>query len=571
MNKSPLGIPAARQRALREKGSAIIIVIMSLAVLVIVAGTLLSYTTSKQAAPFQAQSWQEAGTAAEGGVELALNALRRSLDEGTSAWNGWSDDGTTTYYKKFITADNLLGHTGEGNTDVRAVVEVTKPSGVGTVNPPEGGVALSEARKAYVIRSTGIANLSGPNRLPLSKPDQSLRKMNFIADFRTKQKVQNGRPQVARVIEAVASPVTPFPLAIHAREQLDMTAGAVAVTTLPLPSDAMRVDSYDPTLKPVRTWGNWKTDYIPVQNSNGAIATNGKKDDIIRLEKVAVLGNVAKGGGLVNIKTPGAMVTGETIDKFYRELKSIPYPGTAFVPTPGGPTGKAADRPNGSSLFPKTVVLTAGSPSNSSNPNPPSTFYKLDKIHLHDGEKILIKKQSSPGVNERKGTAEIWVTGDMVLHKGGRIEVENGANAIFYCEKNVTLEEKDEGKPAILNDSTKIVDSTNEVSKKYTVPDPASLQFYGVLPKDQKPKKKKFKIKGNLIGLVYAPDHEFEIKLKKGGDRAIWGSLAGRKFKIEAGTRIHYDETLSEYGKPFDYTLESWQEDWFDPAVRPTN
>ncbi len=567
MKKSPLGVRAARQRALREKGSAIIIVVMSLAVLVIVAGTLLSYTTSKQAAPFQAQSWQEAGTAAEGGVELALNALRRSLDEGTSAWNGWADDGTTTYYKKFITADSLLGHTGEGNTDVRAVVEVTKPSGTGTVNP----TGTSEGSKAYIIRSTGIANLSGPNRLPLTKPDQSLRKMNFIADFRTKQKVQNGKPQVARVIEAVASPVTPFPLAVHAREQLDMKGGAVAVTSLPPNSDAMRVDSYDPSIKPVKAWGNWKTDYMPVQNSNGGIATNGKKKDIIRLEKVAVLGNVGKGGGLVNIKTPGAMISGETIDGFYRELKPIPYPGTAFVPTVGGPTGKAADRPNGSSSYPKTVVLTAGRPSSNGEPNPPSNFYKLDKIHLHDGEKLLIKKQSSPGANERKGTAEIWVTGDIVLHKGGRIELEDNVNAIFYCEKNVTLEEKDEGKPAVQNESTKIVDSTNEVNKKYTVPDPASLQIYGVLPKNQKPKKKKFKIKGNLIGLVYAPDNEFEIKLKKGGDRAIWGSLVGRKFKIEAGTRIHYDETLAEYGKPFDYTLETWQEDWFDPAVRPTN
>ncbi len=541
---------------------------LSLAVLVIIAGTLLSYTTSKQAAPFQAQSWQEAGTAAEGGVELALNALRRSLDEGTSAWNGWADDGTTTYYKKFITADNLLGHGGEGNTDVRAVVEVTRPSGVGTVNPPEGGVPLSDARKAYVIRSTGIANLSGPNRLPLTKSDQSLRKMNFLADFRTKQRVQNGRPQVARVIEAIASPVTPFPLAIHAREQLDLTSGALAVTTFPAPTEAMKVDSYDPSILPVKAWGNSKTDYLPVQYTNGAIATNGKKDDIIRLEKVAVLGNVAKGGGRVNIRTENAKVSGETIDGFYRELKSVPYPGTGFVPTPGGPTGKAADRPSGSSTEPKTVVLTAGEPSTPSNPNPASTFYKLEKIHLHDGEKILIKKKSTPGSGERKGTAEIWVTGDIVLHNGGRIELEEDVNAIFYCEKNVTLQEKDEGRPATLNNSTKLVDSTSEANKKYKVPDPASLQFYGVLPRNQRPSKKTFKIKSNLIGLVYAPDHEFEIKLKRGGDRAIWGSLAGRKFKIEGGTRIHYDETLADYGKPFDYTLESWQEDWFDPAVR---
>jgi hypothetical protein len=69
-----------------------------------------------------------------------------------------------------------------------------------------------------------------------------------------------------------------------------------------------------------------------------------------------------------------------------------------------------------------------------------------------------------------------------------------------------------------------------------------------------------------MAGVVYAPDHEFEVNMKSG--RHFYGALTGRKFEIKGATQIHYDETLADQGKPVDYTLETWQEDWYDPAVR---
>ncbi len=51
----------------------------------------------------------------------------------------------------------------------------------------------------------------------------------------------------------------------------------------------------------------------------------------------------------------------------------------------------------------------------------------------------------------------------------------------------------------------------------------------------------------------------------------MYGSIVARKIKMEDESQLHYDESLAEQGKPFDYTVQSWQEDWFDPAIRPSS
>jgi hypothetical protein len=281
-----------------------------------------------------------------------------------------------------------------------------------------------------------------------------------------------------------------------------------------------------------------------------------------------VYGMAAKGGGSINMKGLSS-ISGEIIDGFYRELKPVPYPGTrqnpAFVPqttasSPKAPPLDGADRPSKKKDYPKTVTITAGKGPENANGNKAQTlYYKLNNIHLHKDEVLKVVKNGNDG-----GIAEIWVTGDVVIHKGGRIEVEKGARAIFLCEKNVNLEEQDKDKPAVVNKAEKIAVAS------LTVPDPEGLQFYGVTPATRT-KARKFKIKTNMIGVVYAPDHTIEVNLKKDAARAVWGSLVGRNIKMQGATQVHYDETLAAVGKPFDYTLDSWQEDWFDPAIRPIN
>ena len=518
-------------------GSAMVVTVLTLAVLCLVAGTLLSLTSSKQSGPFQAASWHEAGAAAEGGVEIALNALRRSINEGNAAWDGWQANSSgsptptptatvsptptptaTPFAKKYLTEEDLLSHEGEGNNLVRAIVEISIPIGTGTINPP----TISSNRYAYLIRSTGLARVPGGTRIAQNKSDLDLRKINVFRDFRTNQAISV--PQITRVVEAIATAVTPFPTAILSKDTIEIKKGS-----------GMIVDSYDPTVSPY----NYS---FATHRANGNVATNAKKKnngDVIRLENVNVYGLAAKGAGTVNIKTNNASVSGEIIDGFYRELKPVlsPRNNSAYTPIETSVALNGLDRPN------HTTNIVCGEPGGSPK------YYKVNKIHIHSNDIVKIKKGSSGG-----GSAEVWVTGDMVVHSGGRIEVENGANVVFYVEKNVTLQEKDSGHPAVLNQA---VYATGGATN------PGAFQIYGVVVDHHK---RDFKIKTNMSGVVYAPDHEFEVKLKSG--RHIYGALTGRKFHVESNTQVHYDENLSDIGKPYDYTLESWQEDWFDPNVR---
>lgn len=544
-----------------NEGSALIVTVMVIAVLSLVAATLLSYTSSKQTGPFEAASWHEAGAAAEGGVEIALNALRRSIEEGTTAWNGWQADpayGATA--KKYITANQLLSHAGEGNTSVRAIVEVTQPTGTGTINPS----TISSNRYAYLIRSTGFADVPGPSRRAIEgssqnifKSDLALRKINVFYDMRANKAIdaeQDGKvhPQISRVVEAVATPVTPFPAAILAQDAIEIKGGS-----------NMIVDSYDPTVTPYKyDTGKARGDATQPGNkrSNGNIATNAKKkhdtDDVIRLENVGVWGLAAKGKGAVNIKAPNATVSGEIIDGFYKSLRQ--YDPSKFAGFSGLTALTTADRPK--SPNPKTVVVQCGKGATASKAAE-TLYYKYKKIHLHSGEILQIKKGSTPYDNVSWGTAEVWVTEDIVIHNGGLIQVDDGARVVIHFARNLTLQEKDAGHPAIDNKTQ--VKTFNASSPSSTFADPGALQFFGAVPDHHK---KSVKIKTNMAGVIYAPDHNFEVNMKSG--RHLYGALTGRKFEVKGGSQIHYDESLSDAGKPIDYTIATWQEDWYDPLVR---
>jgi len=539
-------------KGLTDAGSALIVTVLILTVLCLIAGTLLSRTASKQSGPFQAASWHEAGSAAEAGVEIALNALRRSISEGSSAWDGWTTSSSssptptptataspsatptaTPFAKKYITESELLSHEGEGNNTVRAIVEINIPTGTGSLNPP----SIATNQYAYLVRSTGLAEVPvAARRLSQNKADLALRKLNLFRDFRSGNSVGD-KPQVSRVIEAIVVPVAPFPAAIASREMIEIKSGS-----------GMIVDSYDPKQNPYKYDAskplNDNTN-VGAHRSNGNIVTNAKKknnEDVIRLENVKVYGLAAKGSGKVNVHS-NASISGQVIDGFYREMKPVQSPrnNAGYTPIQSSPALSALDRPAKA-----TYNIVAGEPGGTPK------YYKFSKIHLHDAEIMKIKKATS-GLSG--GIAEVWVTGDVVIHKGGRIEVEDGANVVFYFEKNLTLEEKDASKPALLNNAT--------YSTGAGFVDPGAAQFYGVVPNKDK---KHVKIKTNMAGLIYAPDHEFEVKLKSG--RHIYGALSGRKFEVTGNTQIHYDENMSALGRPYDYTLESWQEDWFDPNVR---
>lgn len=560
MNKVPLAT-LGKKTTVNASGSALIVTVMIIAVLCLIAGTLMSYSSAKQSGPFQAASWHEAGAAAEGGVEIGLNALRRSITEGSDAWDGWTaDPDYAPTAQKYITESQILSHIGEGNNYVKAIVEITKPTLTG-INP----AGISSNRYAYLIRSTGVAYVPGPTRLPVDgsaqyvyKSDLALRKINVLKDFRTGFALptdpSDGKvhPQITRVVEAIAAPVTPFTAAIMSQDTIEIKGGS-----------GMIVDSYDPTVAPYKyDYGKARGDVTQPGNkrNNGNLATNAKKKDngdVVRLENVGVYGLIAKGQGNVNIKTPGATVSGEIIDGFYRSLEDVQNPST-ISSFNGLSASNIADRPSKTKGYSKTIQVFAGKGNGTNGPE--TTYYKFNKIHLHKDEIFKVSPYNASG--QKGGNVEVWVTGDIVIHNQGLIQVDDGANVVFYVGGNITLQEKDANHPAIDNNSLKAknADTTGGIFAN-----PAAIQFYGAATNK---KKKNVKIKSNLAAMFYAPNSDFDVNLKSGSNRAIYGALVGRKFKIGGSTQVHYDESTSDYGKPFDYTLVSWQEDWYDPLVR---
>ncbi len=362
---------------------------------------------------------------------------------------------------------------------------------------------------------------------------------------------------MSRVVEAVATPVTPFAAAILSQDTIEIKGGSNMV-----------VDSYDPTVTPFKyDLGKARGDVSQPGNKRnyGNVCTNAKKkkdtDEVIRLEKAWIYGIAAKGKGAVEIKNaPTAGVSGEIIDGFYRSMRQYDPSKIAGFRADAFPTvlvKNATDRPK--SGYSKTIKIQCGKGATGSS-GPETLYYKITKLHLHKDEILKIEKGSSPNDGVSWGSAEIWISDDVVIHNGGRIQIENGAKATIYFAKNLTLQEKDSSNPAIKNETDY---KTYHAASTSSFADPSALQFYGATVSH---KKKNAKLKSDMTAVFYAPDHEFEVNLKSG--RNFYGSLTGRKFEIKGGTQIHYDETLADVGKPIDYTLSTWQEDWYDPAVR---
>jgi hypothetical protein len=185
--------------ASRERGSVMILVVMTFTVISMVVGALVFRTLNNYHTIVQIASWQEAMLGAESGVDAAMAALRTTLSDPSNAWNGWqttdSQGNPLPNGTRIYRPPNLV-HDGEGNSELGILVTVDAP--------PD----LTDAgnRQWYRIRSTGTAYLPGNTRVVgADKRDHGLRRLSLVRDRKTGLAVT--RPQVSRLIEIIAKPV----------------------------------------------------------------------------------------------------------------------------------------------------------------------------------------------------------------------------------------------------------------------------------------------------------------------------------------------------------------------------
>lgn len=569
------------------------------AVLAAIAASLLLTTTNRYQTTYQNASWQEALTGAESGIDLAMNELRKRVTQGPSSsfQLGWSS--TDASGKSFSDyghafpangsgAYTLATHLGEGNATVQTRVYIDVPgAGNSPLNnfaiPPANAVAsyltqldnpnlrdsdgVDRSNWWYRVRSVGITGLSGPPRSGLDTRDGLLRRPSFFNDWRTGLAVPS--PQVSRLVEVLAKPVTGFRNALMADRWINLNEQNVLI------------DSYD----------SGKGIYNSVTNHGqmGNIATNGR---LINAHHAQVRGNAATNDGTVN---DAENVTGQESSNFYQEF--TPY--TALMLSPAW----LAASDDG-------MLVSDASYTASTDPSNPTRVH-LDGINLPDGNHTLHLKAppsppSAPGPTAPSGSPpgttatttsylKMFVDGDMITAGTSAIEVDSGVNVIIYITGNINLVGD-----GLVNDSQVASHVLINGIRPPFNPDGTLPNRSITVSTDQ-----------DFEGVIYAPNHHIDLNMiaaevaggpgspsgppapsdsppqpakptppsggpkhlppappttgqqddHSAGYNGIYGAFVGKTITVEAMTHVHYDQALQQAGPVNHYEIASWTED----------
>src|SRR6187200_1430382 len=116
-----------------RRGSTLIISLIFLGVLMALGGVTFTYLQNRYRQVHQTASWQEALLAAEAGVDLAVNEMRKELYDPTAAWGDWSDtpdaalSGNAAEGAAYYTSKVLLRQ-GEGGQRSYSKISVDAPA-----------------------------------------------------------------------------------------------------------------------------------------------------------------------------------------------------------------------------------------------------------------------------------------------------------------------------------------------------------------------------------------------------------------------------------------------------------
>ncbi len=312
-------------RTRSQDGSTMLVALMFLGILIAVGASTFLVVKNRYRQVHQNATWQEALLAAESGIDLAVNEMRKDLYAPNTAWAEWSSDPNVSggTAPALISADaayytsRVLLREGEGGQRSYCKISVDAPS------------CLLDAtgEQWYRVRCLGVANLPGGSVVAGDKTDLRLRKFDMQYDRRTGARVL---PQATRLIEAIVKPVGTFRLALLAANKIDMNNHNIVV------------DSYD-SRNPAKSTGGA---YDPAKRQqNGNIATNGQ---LIDAGSAYIYGSAATNGGTVLNPTN---VTGAIRDDFYQETFSVTRPiVTADAGTPNNISGTT------------TIAAKAGAP-----------------------------------------------------------------------------------------------------------------------------------------------------------------------------------------------------------------
>jgi hypothetical protein len=376
-----------------EVGSALICVLGTILVLSLIAGNILfNCVTRYNAASGQVRGFKESIYAAEAGGDLAYAEIRKTVFDPSHAFSGWTNSGAV-YSSSPATF-------GRDNLTASATVDAFYYD--------------SSSNPWYRIRAKGVAPVLGLSRVTMddrvssgARGDSLLRKIDFKYDHFIAAYGPNGdnvgkaivpvsRPQIARRIELIAVPVTPFgDTAIR------------ALTSFYGPGSAGWVDSYNSNNGPYYFCANNPSDPHYSDSHSGSIAL-GNGDFNLGGD---IWGNVSTNGGTV---TAGSKIHG-TIDNNV-PFTIPPYVLPSNLPLPAASPNKITGN----------VTLT---PSTAGSPGIPNYYV----VSSYTG-KLTVNQ-----VGTAETYVDIHVTGDIT----GSIDIQPHVHVKVYFDGNVSVKAQD--------------------------------------------------------------------------------------------------------------------------------
>ncbi len=509
-------------RSHSQNGSTLLVALMFLGVLMAVGGATFLAVQNRYRQVHQNASWQEALLAAESGIDLAANEIRKANLTDEPAWRDnastlntveWSSDAA---HAGGIAPSMISGEAGvhyytskvllrEGEGGQRSFCRIS-------VDAPDF-LRIPGGEQWYRVRCLGVANLPGGAQVAGDKEDLRLRKFDLKTDRRTGAAVL---PQATRLIEAIIKPVGAFRLALFGVKSIDMNNHNIVVDSYDS-RDASK--SYWPSGAPAGTYpwvGGVQANGVDVvkRQKNGNIATNGQ---LIEAGNAQIFGTASTNGGAV---LNDDNVTGETHTDFYQEVFEVKKPDVTR--DAGTPTEITAST---------VIAAKAGDV---------PTQVIVSQINLSGSKTLRI----SGAANGSPTYAQIIVDGAISLSGNAGIILDPGVYVRLFVKGDADI-------------------TGNGVTNPNS---PLNFQVYGMArPKNADgspvdPGVLKIAGNGGFSGTVYAPGHN--VRLVGGGTNDnIFGSFVGWKISMTGVQAVHYDEALADGGLISDYKVVSWFED----------
>src|SRR6266513_6354860 len=298
-----------------EKGNVLLCVLCTILIVSVIGGNvLLNCMTRYNAASSQIRSWKDSLDAAETGGDIAYAEVRKTIQDPTHAFSGWTYSGgvytnsPVTYGQDSLSTSSRADpfyYDGNGNAWYRIRTKGTAP--------------------VMGLKRVGMDDRMGPN----TRGDSLLRKIDFNYDHFVATYGPNGdgvgqtlvpvvdangnpQPQISRRVELIAAPMTPFEAAIKAGGTFYGLGSAAYID-----SYRSTTGSYDASVKTNPSDPRYPDSHSGTVEINSSVATI----------QGSICGNLYTNGGTITKKTTS--IFGNIDNNVPFRLDQVAMPSTA--------------------------------------------------------------------------------------------------------------------------------------------------------------------------------------------------------------------------------------------------